>query len=65
MQGGRTGVRAGTNSLGRPDPEWRDLPTSMPDEHESCAAEFVLDARVVECLPDQKIAGSRRRFPWS
>ena len=64
-QGGKIWVRVGTNSFGRPDFEWRDLPTYMLHEHESRAAEFVLDARAVESFLDQKIAGPRWRFSWS
>ena len=63
--GGKIWVRVGTNSFGRPDFEWRDLPTYMLHEHESRAAEFVLDARAVESFLDQKITGPRWRFPWS
>ena len=63
-QEGRIWVRVGTNSFGRPDFDWRDLPTYILHEHESRAAEFVLDARAVESFLDLKIAGPRRRFPW-
>ena len=64
-QGGKIWVRVGTNSFGRPDFEWRDLPTYMLHEHESRAAEFVLDARAVESFLDQKIARPRWRSLWS
>ena len=51
-QGDKIWVRVGgTNTFGHPDFEWRDLPTYMLHEHESRAAEFVLDTRAVERLP--------------
>ena len=56
-------VRVGTNSFGHPDFEWRDLPTYMLHEHESRAAEFVLDARAVENFLGQKLTVPRWRFP--
>ena len=62
-EGGKVWVRVGTNSFGRPDFEWRDLPTYMLHEHESRAAEFVLDLRAVESFLGQKLAAPRWRFP--
>ena len=56
-------VRVGTNSFGHPDFEWRDLPTYMLHEHESRAAEFVLDTRAVEGFLGQKLSAPRWRFP--
>ena len=53
-QGEKIWVRVGTNSFGHPDFEWRDLPTYMLHEHESRAAEFVLDARAVERILGQR-----------
>ena len=64
-QEGKIWVRVGTNSFGRPDFEWRDLPTYLLHEHESRAAEFVLDAHAAESFLELKIAGPRWRFPWS
>ncbi|MDD9982301.1 MAG: phospholipase D-like domain-containing protein [Gammaproteobacteria bacterium] len=61
-EGARVWVRVGTNSFGRPDFEWRDLPTYMLHEHESRAAEFVLDLRAVESFLGQKLAAPRWRF---
>ena len=54
-------VRVGTNTFGHPDFEWRDLPTYMLYEHESRAAEFVLDLRAVEEFIEKKLTTSR----WS
>ena len=62
-QGEKIWVRVGTNSFGHPDFEWRDLPTYMLHEHESRAAEFVLDTRAVESFHGQKLTAPRRRFP--
>ena len=62
-QGEKIWVRVGTNSFGHPDFEWRDLPTYMLHEHESRAAEFVLDARAVENFLGQKLTAPRWRFP--
>ena len=62
-EGGKVWVRVGTNSFGRPDFEWRDLPTYMLHEHESRAAEFVLDLGAVESFLGQKFAAPRWRFP--
>ena len=62
-QGEKIWVRVGTNSFGHPDFEWRDLPTYMLHEHESRAAEFVLDARAVEGFLGQKLTAPRWRFP--
>ena len=62
-EGGKVWVRVGTNSFGRPDFEWRDLPTYMLHEHESRAAEFVLDLGAVESFLDQKLVAPRWRFP--
>ena len=53
-EGDRIRVRIGTNSFGRPDFEWRDLPTYMLHEHES---------RAVEDFPGRKPAAPRWRFP--
>ena len=61
-EGGKVWVRVGTNSFGRPDFEWRDLPTYMLHEHESRAAEFVLDLPAVESFLSQKLAAPRWRF---
>ena len=61
-EGGKVWVRVGTNSFGRPDFEWRDLPTYMLHEHESRAAEFVLDLPAVEGFLGQKLAAPRWRF---
>ena len=63
-EGDRIWVRVGANSFGHPDFEWRDLPTYMLHEHESRAAEFVLDLHAVEGFLDRKLAGPRRRFPF-
>ena len=62
-QGEKIWVRVGTNTFGHPDFEWRDLPTYMLHEHESRAAEFVLDARAVERFLGQKLTAPRWRFP--
>ena len=62
-QGEKIWVRVGTNTFGHPDFEWRDLPTYMLHEHESRAAEFVLDARAVESFLGQKLTAPRWRFP--
>ena len=62
-QGEKIWVRVGTNSFGHPDFEWRDLPTYMLHEHESRAAEFVLDAHAVERFLGQKLSVPRWRFP--
>ena len=59
----RIWVRVGANSFGHPDFEWRDLPTYMLHEHESRAAEFVLDLQATESFLDRKLATSRWRFP--
>ncbi len=63
-EGDRIWVRVGANSFGHPDFEWRDLPTYMLHEHESRAAEFVLDLQAVESFLDRKLATSRWRFPF-
>ena len=62
-QGGKIWVRVGTNSFGHPDFEWRDLPTYMLHEHESRAAEFVLDTHAVESFLAEKLTAPRWRFP--
>ncbi len=62
-EGGKVWVRVGTNSFGRPDFEWRDLPTYMLHEHESRAAEFVLDVEAVENFLGEKLKTPRWRFP--
>ena len=62
-QGEKIWVRVGTNTFGHPDFEWRDLPTYMLHEHESRAAEFVLDARAVERFLGEKLTAPRWRFP--
>ena len=62
-EGDRIWVRVGANSFGHPDFEWRDLPTYMLHEHESRAAEFVLDRQAVESFLDRKLATPRWRFP--
>ena len=62
-EGDRIWVRVGANSFGHPDFEWRDLPTYMLHEHESRAAEFVLDLPAVESFLDRRLAGPRWRFP--
>ena len=62
-QGDKIWVRVGTNTFGHPDFEWRDLPTYMLHEHESRAAEFVLDARAVENFLGQTLTAPRWRFP--
>ena len=65
-EGDRIWVRVGANSFGHPDFEWRDLPTYMLHEHESRAAEFVLDLQAVESFLDRKLATPRWRIPiWS
>ena len=65
-EGDRIWVRVGANSFGHPDFEWRDLPTYMLHEHESRAAEFVLDLQAVESFLDRKLVTPRWRFPiWS
>ena len=56
-------VRVGTNSFGHPDFEWRDLPTYMLHEHQSRAAEFVLDLPAVENFLGHKLTASSWRFP--
>ena len=61
-EGGKVWVRVGTNSFGRPDFEWRDLPTYMLHEHESRAAEFVLDLGALESFLGQKLIAPRWRF---
>ena len=61
-EGGKVWVRVGTNSFGRPDFEWRDLPTYMLHEHESRGAEFVLDLGAVESFLGQKLIAPRWRF---
>ena len=63
-EGDRIWVRVGANSFGHPDFEWRDLPTYMLHEHESRAAEFVLDLHAVEGFLDRKLAAPRRRLPF-
>ena len=65
--GGKIWVRVGTSTFGHPDFEWRDLPTYMLHEHESRAAEFVLDLKATEEFLGHKFTGARRRFalwPW-
>ena len=65
--GGKIWVRVGTSTFGHPDFEWRDLPTYMLHEHESRAAEFVLDLKATEEFLGHKLTGRRRRFalwPW-
>ena len=62
-EGDRVWVRVGANSFGHPDFEWRDLPTYMLHEHESRAAEFVLDRQAVEGFVGQKLARPRWRSP--
>ena len=62
-EGDRIWVRVGANSFGHPDFEWRDLPTYMLHEHESRAAEFVLDRQAVEGFVGQKLAAPRWRLP--
>ena len=62
-EGDRIWVRVGANSFGHPDFEWRDLPTYMLHEHESRAAEFVLDRQAVEGFVGQKLATPRWRLP--
>ena len=62
-QGGKIWVRVGTNTFGHPDFEWRDLPTYMLHEHESRAAEFVLDLRAAEEFLGDKLTAPRWRFP--
>ena len=63
-QGGKIWVRVGTSTFGLPDFEWRDLPTYLLYEHESRAAEFVLDLRATEEFLGHKLTGPRRRFPF-
>ena len=63
-EGDRIWVRVGANSFGHPDFEWRDLPTYMLHEHESRAAEFVLDLQAVESFLDRNLATPRWRFPF-
>ena len=66
--GGKVWVRVGTSTFGHPDFEWRDLPTYMLHEHESRAAEFVLDLKATEEFLGHKLTGPRRRFalwPWT
>ena len=74
LQTPRAGTPKGTGSgsawgptvSGTRDFEWRDLPTYMLHEHESRAAEFVLDLQAVENFLDRKLVTSRWRFPiWS
>ncbi len=62
-EGNKVWVRVGTSSFGHPDFEWRDLPTYMLHEHESRAAEFVLDLSAVESFLGSRLAQPRRRFP--
>ena len=62
-EGDRIWVRVGANSFGHPDFEWRDLPTYMLHEHESRAAEFVLDRQAVEGFVGRKLATPRWRLP--
>ncbi len=62
-EGDRIWVRVGANSFGHPDFEWRDLPTYMLHEHESRAAEFVLDRQAVEGFVGWKLATPRWRLP--
>ena len=62
-QGDKIWVRVGTNTFGHPDFEWRDLPTYMLHEHESRAAEFVLDTSAVENFLGQTLTAPRWRFP--
>ena len=62
-QGGKIWVRVGKNTFGHPDFEWRDLPTYMLHEHESRAAEFVLDLRAAEEFLGDKLTAPRWRFP--
>ena len=67
-EGAKIWVRVGTSTFGLPDFEWRDLPTYMLHEHESRAAEFVLDLRAAEEFLGHKLTGPRRRlpfWPWS
>ncbi len=61
---GKVWVRVGTNSFGRPDFEWRDLPTYMLHEHESRAAEFVLDILAVENFLGGRLERPRRQFQF-
>ncbi len=63
-EGGKVWIRVGTNSFGHPDFEWRDLPTYMLHEHESRAAEFVLDVKSVENFLGGKLEQPRWRFPF-
>ncbi|MDE0378005.1 MAG: hypothetical protein OXI20_02050, partial [Rhodospirillales bacterium] len=63
-EGDKIWVRVGANSFGHPDFEWRDLPTYMLHEHESRAAEFVLDVHAVERFLDRKLVAPRRRLPF-
>ncbi len=63
-EGGKVWIRVGTNSFGHPDFEWRDLPTYMLHEHESRAAEFVLDVRAVENFLGRKLEQPRWRLPF-
>ena len=52
--------------LGHPDFEWRDFPTYLLHEHESRAAEFILDLQAVESFLDWKLSTPRWRFSiWS
>ena len=62
-EGDRIWVRVGANSFGHPDFEWRDLPTYMLHEHESRAAEFVLDRQAVEGFVGRKLGAPRWRLP--
>ena len=61
--GGKIWVRVGTSTFGHPDFEWWDLPTYMLHEHESRAAEFVLDLKAAEEFLGHRLTGPRRRFP--
>ena len=58
-EGVRIWVRVGANSFGHPDFEWRDLSTYMLHEHESRAAEFVLDLQAVERFNADRVQNSR------
>ncbi|MXX87884.1 MAG: hypothetical protein F4213_15210 [Boseongicola sp. SB0677_bin_26] len=63
-EGGKVWIRVGTNSFGHPDFEWRDLPTYMLHEHESRAAEFVLDVKAVENFLGARLVQPRWRIPF-
>ena len=62
-QGGKIWVRVGKNTFGHPDFEWRDLPTYMLHEHESRAAEFVLDLRAAEEFLGDKLTAPALALP--